>query len=184
MASHAIVSGDTELTGNRNISFEEFDGMLRFCFNRKNKTLRASWFTKEVLAIVEKNYRIYCAMNNIPIEEGVVEGGDEDDDMDIDDNAGGRDADVADEGWGGIMDVDDDDTPEFFKEMNKSAAANQPAKTPSKRKKTKMGEIVREKIRKVLEDITELADKRASKCDENDFLKLLFAFNSEGIHFA
>lgn len=163
--------------------------MLRFCFNRKNKTLRASWFTKEVLSIVEKNYRIYCAMNNIPIHEGVVEGGDDDEDeggMDVEDNnvgPRGGDAGEGEEEWGGIMDVDDD-APEFFKELSESAAANQPVKTPSRRKKTKMGEIVREKIRKVLEDVTEMADKRASKCDENDFLKLLFAFNSEGIHFA
>jgi 18S rRNA (adenine1779-N6/adenine1780-N6)-dimethyltransferase len=36
----------------------------------------------------------------------------------------------------------------------------------------------------VLEDVTELADQRAAKCDENDFLRLLSAFNEEGIHFA
>jgi 18S rRNA (adenine1779-N6/adenine1780-N6)-dimethyltransferase len=29
-----------------------------------------------------------------------------------------------------------------------------------------------------------LADKRAGKCYENDFLRLLFAFDEEGIHFA
>lgn len=166
--------------------------MLRFCFNRKNKTLRASWFTKEVLAIVEKNYRIYCAMNNIPIDEGVAEDGEDaededgdmDMDMDMDNNVGQKEA-AADEEeeWGGIMDVDDD-KPELIKEIEKTALANQVEKTPSRRKKTKMGVIVREKIRKVLEDITELADKRSSKCDENDFLRLLFAFNSEGIHFA
>jgi 18S rRNA (adenine1779-N6/adenine1780-N6)-dimethyltransferase len=84
------------------------------------------------------------------------------------------------------MDVEDgdDDTPEFFKEQKAAAAASQPVKTPSRRKKTKFGEIIKEKIRKVLEDDTDLADKRSSKCDENDFLRLLFAFNNEGIHFA
>ena len=144
---------------------------------------------------MEKNYRIYCAMNNIPIEDGVIEAGndngdDDGDGMDVDDGIGRAGVGKEDEEWGGIMDVDDgqndnaaddDDPPEFFKEMSKT---NQLTKTPSRRKKTKMGEVVREKIRKVLEDVTELADKRASKCDENDFLKLLFAFNSEGIHFA
>jgi len=35
-----------------------------------------------------------------------------------------------------------------------------------------------------LEDVTELADQRSGKCDENDFLRLLFAFNEEGIHFS
>lgn len=37
------------------VSFEEWDGMLRVCFNRRNKTLRASWLgTKEVLNMVER----------------------------------------------------------------------------------------------------------------------------------
>lgn len=135
--------------------------------------------------MIEKNYRIYCAMNNIPVEEGLVEGaedGDDVDDMAVDDDALGGPAGKDDDEWDGIMEVDDgdDDTPEFFKEQKTSA----PYKTPSRRKKTKLGEIIREKIRKVLEDDTELADQRASKCDENDFLRLLFAFNSEGIHFA
>lgn len=135
--------------------------------------------------MIEKNYRIYCAMNNIPIEEGVVEGAEDADDLDdmaVDDNNVGPTAGHDDDEWGGIMEVDDgdDDTPEFFKEQKTTL----PYKTPSRRKKTKLGEIIKEKVRKVLEDDTGLADQRASKCDENDFLRLLFAFNSEGIHFA
>ncbi|KAH6609542.1 hypothetical protein Trco_002888 [Trichoderma cornu-damae] len=161
-----------------NVSWDEWDGLLRVCFVRKNKTLRASWLgTKEVLAMVERNYRTWCAMNGVPIDESIVEGGGADDDgMDMDDGA--EDAEDAD------MDVDelDQDTPSFFKDL-KSAGANAP-KTKSKRKKTKVAELVREKIRRVLEDVTELADKRAGKCDENDFLRLLFAFNEEGIHFS
>jgi 18S rRNA (adenine1779-N6/adenine1780-N6)-dimethyltransferase len=133
--------------------------------------------------MIEKNYRIYCAMNNIPVEEGLAEGAEDDDDMAVDDDNGGVAGKNSDE-WGGIMEVDDDndddDTPEFFKEQK----TTQPFKTPSRRKKTKLGEIIKEKVRKVLEDDTELADQRASKCDENDFLRLLFAFNQEGIHFA
>ncbi|EEU45551.1 uncharacterized protein NECHADRAFT_41763 [Fusarium vanettenii 77-13-4] len=105
-----------------NVSWDEWDGLLRVCFVRKNKTLRASWLgTKEVLAMVERNYRTWCAMNGVPVDDTL---------------------------------------------------------------KTKVAELVREKIRKVLEDVTELADKRSGKCDENDFLRLLFAFNEEGIHFS
>ncbi|UKZ75192.1 Dimethyladenosine transferase [Trichoderma virens FT-333] len=164
-----------------NVSWDEWDGLLRVCFVRKNKTLRASWLgTKEVLAMVERNYRTWCAMNGVPIDESIVEGGaDDEDDNDMDMDEGANDAEDA------GMDVDDDadeDTPSFFKDL-KSAGANAP-KTKSKRKKTKVAELVREKIRKVLEDVTELADKRAGKCDENDFLRLLFAFNEEGIHFS
>ncbi|KAI8672762.1 RRNA adenine N(6)-methyltransferase [Fusarium sp. Ph1] len=154
-----------------NVSWDEWDGLLRVCFVRKNKTLRASWLgTKEVLAMVERNYRTWCAMNGVPVDDTLVEDG-QDDDMDMEDGD-------AEEGG---MDVDEDeDAPDFFKEMQNSTTA----KTKSKRKKTKVAELVREKIRKVLEDVTELADKRSGKCDENDFLRLLFAFNEEGIHFS
>ncbi|KAH8841220.1 hypothetical protein MCOR27_004582 [Pyricularia oryzae] len=160
-----------------NVSWEEWDGMLRVCFNRKNKTLHASFLgVKEVLAMAERNYKVWCTMNDIPIDESVVETTDGDVEMDADDGE-----------WGGIMDVDedggdggdDDDVPEFFKEKAPAPVA----KTPSKRKKTKVGELVRSKIEKVLKD-TDLAEQRANKCDQNDFLRLLAAFNAEGIHFA
>jgi 18S rRNA (adenine1779-N6/adenine1780-N6)-dimethyltransferase len=159
------------------VSWDEWDGMLRICFVRKNRTMRASWLgTKEVLAMVERNYRVFCAMNNIPLDDTIVE--DEDEEMDMDDGAG----DEGEEECGGIMDgvEEEDETPAFFKE----AAREVIPKTKSKRKKTRVAELVREKIRKVLEDKTELAEKRAGKCDENDFLRLLAAFNEEGIHFA
>ncbi|KAF5026321.1 hypothetical protein F66182_1585 [Fusarium sp. NRRL 66182] len=157
-----------------NVSWDEWDGLLRVCFVRKNKTLRASWLgTKEVLAMVERNYRTWCAMNGVPIDDTVVEDGQ--DNMDMEDGEG--DAEDL-----NSMEVDgDEDAPDFFKELKNSMGNT---KTKSKRKKTKVAELVREKIRKVLEDVTELADKRAGKCDENDFLRLLFAFNEEGIHFS
>ncbi|KAM0555012.1 hypothetical protein ACHAPJ_006360 [Fusarium lateritium] len=155
-----------------NVSWDEWDGLLRICFVRKNKTLRASWLgTKEVLAMVERNYRTWCAMNGVPVDDSIVEDGQ--DDMDMEDDAVGAND----------MDVDEDEeAPDFFKEVQSSMANT--TKTKSKRKKTKVAELVREKIRKVLEDVTELADKRSGKCDENDFLRLLFAFNEEGIHFS
>lgn len=160
-----------------NVSWDEWDGLLRVCFVRKNKTLRASWLgTKEVLAMVERNYRTWCAMNGVAVDDSLVEDGAEGaEDMDVEDAAADG------EEWGG-MDVDDEDAPDFFKEMQNNAPAT--TKTKSKRKKTKVAELVREKIRKVLEDVTELADMRSGKCDENDFLRLLFAFNEEGIHFS
>lgn len=162
------------------VSWEEWDGMLRICFVRKNRTMRASWLgTKEVLGMIERNYRRFCAMNDIAIDETVVE-----DDVEMDGGA------VEEEEWDGIMDVDSDtgfeadDTPSFFKAEKARVDREMGVKTKSKKKKTRVAELVREKIRKVLEDDTELADQRSGKCDENDFLRLLFAFNKEGIHFA
>ncbi|KAJ0330894.1 hypothetical protein COL5a_003199 [Colletotrichum fioriniae] len=121
-----------------------------------------------------KNYRTWAAMNNVPLDDSLVED-DEDDAMEMDDaDAGGNDDE----------DVEpmDDDTPEFFKELN-ATAAKAPEKTKSKRKKTKVAALVRSKIERALES-TELMEKRARLCDETDFLKLLSALNSEGIHFA
>lgn len=165
------------------VSWDEWDGMLRICFVRKNRTMRASWLgTKEVLALIERNYRVWCAMNNVPVDDTPI--GDEEDDvaMDVDAAPSTMVSMPAEDEWDGIMDVDDDEAPAFFKE--EAALRDHTAKTPSKRKKTRVAELVREKIRKVLEDVTELADKRAGKCDENDFLRLLAAFNEEGIHFS
>lgn len=42
---------------------------------------------------------------------------------------------------------------------------------------------IKDKIEKVLNSI-DFTNKRARKCNESDFLKLLYAFNKEGIHFA
>lgn len=175
------------------VSWAEFDGLLRVVFSRKNKTVRASFGTKEVLAMVEKNYRTWCAMNDVPVDDSAVEdaGADDDDDeamgMDVDDNAGAP-AGGEDDEWGGIMDVDggdedEDDVPAFFKEQAAAARPDHTAKTPSRRKKTKAAELVRSKVQRVLET-TGLADERAGKLDENAFLRLLYAFNKEHIHFA
>ena len=63
------------------VSWDEWDGMLRICFVRKNRTMRARWLgTKEVLAMIERNYRIWCAMNDVAIDDTIV--GDEDE-MDV-----------------------------------------------------------------------------------------------------
>lgn len=156
--------------------------MLRVCFNRRNKTLRASWLgNKEVLSMLERNYRLWCATNDIPVDDTVADEEEDDiEEMEVDENVPPSAGDEKE--WGGIMDVDgaDDDTPSFFKEAMKTEIP----KTKSKRKKTRVALLVREKVRKVLEDVTELADKRSGKCDENDFLRLLAAFNAEGIHFS
>merc|ERR1719422_1069337 len=54
------------------INFKEWDGLVRICFTRKNKTIGASFKTTKVLEMLEKNYRVSCSMKNIPIQEGFV----------------------------------------------------------------------------------------------------------------
>ncbi|KAL8799074.1 MAG: hypothetical protein Q9182_006170 [Xanthomendoza sp. 2 TL-2023] len=163
------------------IVFEEWDRMLRVCFGRKNRTLRAAWLgSRKVLDWVEGCWRGWRAINGVIDDEG-VEGGDA---MEVE---AARVEDVVEEEeeeeWGGIMDVDhgdgdgEDDLPDFLKQERGKAPG------PTRKKKGKISELVREKVRKVLEDDTDLADRRARTLDQNDFLRLLLCFNNAEIHF-
>lgn len=144
--------------------------------------MTASWLgSKETLSLIEKNYRVFCALNNISLD---------DTEMDIDSTPTTYIKVPEEDEWEGFMDVDndneevdDDEEPAFFKEETERLARANDGKTKSKKPKSKVAELVRAKITKVLEG-TGLADKRAGKCDETDFLRLLLAFNEEGIHFA
>jgi len=165
-----------------NISYEEWDGLLRICFVRKNKTLRANFLgTTSVMNLLENNYRTWCAQNNIAVEDGPVG----DALLEVKNVPPDQAEDGQEEEWDGFMDVDDDhdeeeDLPDFFKEQ----ASSRPATTTGRKRRGKVAELVRDKVRSVLEDRTMLADKRARMCDEADFLKLLWNFNQEGIHFS
>jgi len=50
------------------VNFLEWDGLVRLCFSRKNKTLGAIFRNKKVLALMEKNYKTYCSLNNKPVD--------------------------------------------------------------------------------------------------------------------
>lgn len=130
---------------------------------------------------LEANYRTWCAQNDVPLEDGPA---DDSTPMTDVENTTAND-DEAEEEWDGFMDVDgdDDDLPEFFKQQQQQQAAIKTSRGAGRKRRGKVAELVREKIRSVLEDKTQLADKRARMCDEGDFLKLLYHFNLEGIHF-
>jgi len=42
----------------------EWDGLVRLCFSRKNKTLGAIFKQDNVVNLLEQNYKTFCAMNN------------------------------------------------------------------------------------------------------------------------
>ncbi len=52
------------------VDFVEWDGLVRICFNRKNKTLRSVMKTKSVLGMLETNFKTWCSLNNTPIPNG------------------------------------------------------------------------------------------------------------------
>lgn len=104
------------------VDFNEWDGLLRICFVRKNKTISAGFKSSTVMGILEKNYKSFISAQQA--------------------NAG--------------ADIDMD---------------------------TDIPATVKAKVDQVLTD-TGLGEKRSAKCDETDFLKLLYAFHKVGIHFA
>lgn len=170
-----------------NISYEEWDGLLRICFVRKNKILRANFLgTTSIMNALEANYRTWCAQNDIPLEDGPAD--DSTPMTDVENTNTFPADDEAEEEWDGFMDVDgdDDELPEFFKQQQQQQqqqASSKASKGAGRKRRGKVTELVREKVRSVLEDKTQLGDKRARMCDEGDFLKLLYHFNLEGIHF-
>ena len=160
------------------ISYEEWDGLLRIVFVRKNKTIRSSFLGKaSVMDLLEANYRTWCAQNDIPLEDGPIENADGEA-MDVE-NTEDVEEEEPDEG----MDMDEDDVPDFFKEQMNARVQEALKSRPGRKRKGKVTELVREKVRQILEDETKLAQKRARGCDQNDFLKLLLAFNQKGFHF-
>lgn len=94
------------------ISWEEWDGLLRIAFVRKNRTLRAGFLgTSSVLELLEGNWRTWCAQNDVRVEDGPVEEGKGWVGMEVD-GLGKETGDMvgeAEEEWGGIMDVDEDE---------------------------------------------------------------------------
>jgi len=54
------------------INFMEWDGLVRICFSRKNKTLRAVFNSKPIMKMIEKNYKTYCSLHNKePVDQDV-----------------------------------------------------------------------------------------------------------------
>ncbi|XP_072920610.1 dimethyladenosine transferase [Hemitrygon akajei] len=51
------------------VNFQEWDGLVRIAFVRKNKTLAAAFKSSAVEQLLEKNYRIHCSLHNVEIPE-------------------------------------------------------------------------------------------------------------------
>lgn len=49
------------------INFDEWEGMLRLCFLRKNKRLMSIFKLNNVIELIEKNYRRVCSLLNKPL---------------------------------------------------------------------------------------------------------------------
>lgn len=137
------------------VNFKEWDGLVRICFNRKNKTLGSLFRQKSVLSMLEKNFKTLQAL------QLAVDGISDDKEMAmcvsaLGDTLGDMSMDVDDGGDDEDMEMDDGDnkTSEF-----------------------------KEKVLNVLKQ-GGFEDKRSSKLTQADFMHLLSLFNRAGIHFS
>lgn len=56
------------------INYKEWDGLTRIAFSRKNKILRSIFKQSTVTAVLEKNYRTYCSLENkVFVKNGICE---------------------------------------------------------------------------------------------------------------
>ena len=142
-----------------NINFMEWDGLLRICFNRKNKTLGAIFKQKYILDLLFNNFKKFEKMkenNNFKVnnEESINQF--------IKNEMEGND----------IMEVDNDIDDDDKKEKNDDG-------------KNKEKDPEKEKFKSMLMDILTKEDyinKRAVKMSIDEFLKLLDILNNNGIH--
>ncbi|KAK0086265.1 hypothetical protein PV325_003464 [Microctonus aethiopoides] len=51
------------------INYQEWDGLTRIAFGRKNKTLAALFKQSTVTSMLDKNYRLHCSLHNKPMPE-------------------------------------------------------------------------------------------------------------------
>lgn len=146
------------------VNYVEWDGLLRLCFNRKNKTIAALFKKKSVFKILEENYKAFKAMGGFPSVgggNGMVPGFG----LDIETmgNDGGKRLDDVEE----EKDEDDD-------MMDGEGGMDVETNTE--------GRMLRAEIMKALKE-TDFATARPLKMDQDAFLKLLAFFNEHGIHF-
>ncbi|KAK0242033.1 S-adenosyl-L-methionine-dependent methyltransferase [Armillaria nabsnona] len=53
------------------VKFEEYDGLGRIIFSRRNKTIHGNFMAKGVIDMLEKNWRTWCSETNRIIEDNV-----------------------------------------------------------------------------------------------------------------
>ena len=171
------------------INFIEWDGMLRICFSRKNKTLGALFKQKKVFEMIYQNYKKFMqnnsninqnnegGKNQISVvdnkisdynnDENIIKGlinniNDDDKHMELENDDDEEDKKDAKED-------DKEDEEMNIKEGNNNADTSEKAK-------------FKVKLINLLKDNNYL-QQRAVKMTITNFLELLNLFNSNGIHF-
>lgn len=156
------------------INLLEWDGLVRLCFNRKNRTLGAIFKQPRTLQLLEANYNVVQALHKgaaIDVESAYSSLANDDSTAKLLD--GGMDG-GGDEA--AMSDVDDED--------DNDDVTMQDVQVPNgKRGKKRASEGFKQKVMAVLE-ANNFSDSRVAKMDQNRILALLDCFNKAGIHFA
>ncbi|CAL0333651.1 unnamed protein product [Lupinus luteus] len=137
------------------VNQKEWDGFLRICFNRKNKTLGAIFRQKNVISLLEKNYKTVQALK-LSHEDPPKETETKMDLSNLDDFTDDEGMDM-DGGTDDEMEVEDGEAGEVQSEF-------------------------KGKVLGVLKE-ADFEEKRSSKLSLQEFLYLLSLFNKAGIHF-
>ncbi|XP_031288126.1 ribosomal RNA small subunit methyltransferase-like [Pistacia vera] len=139
---------------------KEWDGFIRMCFIRKNKTLGSIFRLKNVLSLLEKNYKTLQALGcshstsieNIDIGMDISKLGNSNEDQSME------------------MDGGSDDEMELENGDDEGDAESEVSE-------------FKDKVLGVLKE-GQFEEKRASKLTQQEFLYLLSLFNKAGIHFS
>ncbi|XP_077219110.1 ribosomal RNA adenine dimethylase family protein [Tasmannia lanceolata] len=140
------------------VSFKEWDGLIRLCFNRKNKTLGSIFRQKSVLSLLEKNYKTLQALQFS--QKGQLENMEILGDVSV----------LGDTSGDPSMEIDGERDEE---EVEVDAADMEGGEVSD----------FKEKVMGVLRQ-GDFEEKRSSKLTQVDFLYLLSLFNKAGIHFS
>ena len=144
------------------VNFLEWDGLVRLCFGRKNKTLGAIFRQGNTLQLLERNFKLYQALC------GSITPSSAESTLSAAVNRMATDERETDNDTESVADMDTD-------------LQTVPGQT--KRKSSKYTEEFKTKVLAVLEQ-SEYSEKRSAKLCQDDFLQLLSVFNAAGIHFA
>lgn len=165
-----------------NLNFVEWDGLLRICFQRRNRTLRAIFLQKSILKILAAKQATAKALkSNEHTAQQLAKA--------IESMFIGSDG-KKDTVMGQLLDEEDqeetakqEDTNLPVPDEEMTDVGRGPGKTKPKKPLDKKLQTLKNSIAAVLEE-TEFSSKRSSQMTIEDFTKLLNAFTRKGITFA
>lgn len=168
------------------INFKEWDGMLRICFQRKNRMLRAIFLQKSVLRMLEEKRKTAHSLGTLG-EDGTLTPG-------LNATTGDSELLMADEGQAlstlfaslGREDGKEDDMQEEDSEKvedDVQEAMDVDANSGRSRTAKKgINQALRESVDKVLKE-TDFATVRSKEMSIQDFTTLLRSFHTQGVRF-